>query len=99
TRFSRDWSSDVCSSDLEQELLAREAVLGGLHRQEHPRPESGPQGTEGQDSAYLAILAELRGGELKGTLRRHVLGTALHVLDEPEIGRASCRERGEIWVG
>src|SRR5690606_39502251 len=30
TRFSRDWSSDVCSSDLEADDVARGEVLTGL---------------------------------------------------------------------
>src|SRR5436309_6303013 len=34
TRFSRDWSSDVCSSDLHVVYAAEDAVVavGGLHR-------------------------------------------------------------------
>src|SRR5207245_8598552 len=57
TRCYRDWSSDVCSSD--------------LHALGRPR---------------LELLLE------------HVLDAAGAREDEQEIGRASCRERVEMWV-
>src|SRR2546428_11948693 len=68
TRSDRDWSSDVCSSDLR---LARAECGGGDHgrRAESHRQHSGAYGPGGRRD----------GG--------------------PEIGRASCRGRGEISVG
>src|SRR5690625_7164196 len=61
TRWPRDWSSDVCSSDLFTTLtgLAARALL-----------------------AFNEVSWLLRGGYPQGAFA--------------EIGRASCRERGEI---
>src|SRR5690606_40056523 len=78
TRFSRDWSSDVCSSDLGLSgcwnCRDRDECGSKLHAS--PAHDDVP-------SYYLAawnyIAAELKDG---GVLVK--------------IGRASCRERGEI---
>src|SRR5687768_18502895 len=77
TRCSRDWSSDVCSSD-----------LGGGRARAGPGPDaaSRPEAT-----APPTIPAMAYDEELAERVR------AL-VADVPEIGRASCRERGRIWV-
>src|SRR5690606_40065909 len=73
TRFSRDWSSDVCSSDLDahhQEKNGHQSVVD---------PEQ-----YGVFEVYLRCFeADL--------LRKQGL--------KAEIGRASCRERGEGSVG
>src|SRR5690606_39422911 len=63
TRFSRDWSSDVCSSDL------RDIEMPVLH-----------------------VLQRM---ERYGVL----LDTGLLARLSREFGRASCRERVEIWGG
>src|SRR5207302_5391567 len=69
TRFSRDWSSDVCSSDLKFDKLGlTNGRKSGGHRDSQ---------TPGADAARA---------QPDGT--RRVAG---------EIGRASCRERVEIW--
>src|SRR5690606_39336112 len=47
TRFSRDWSSDVCSSDLHAATEEREAELRRLYaspRKSHGRPALPPPG-------------------------------------------------------
>src|SRR5690606_40124692 len=91
TRFSRDWSSDVCSSDL---------IRGHSHR-------NVIQGNEffhsifdwSWDAVKETKLLE-RGGIYFGgdpggrgnVIRRN----SFH--DSFEIGRASCRERVERWV-
>src|SRR5690606_39478238 len=89
TRFSRDWSSDVCSSDLkplphdtDEPATDRLGALLclGLHHDAHDRlgarlAEQDPTG-----------LAERLG--LEGNCR-------LDTLVGLEIGRASCRERVE----
>src|SRR5690606_41201171 len=90
TRFSRDWSSDVCSSDLALPA-ARGAGGDGFGR-----------------VVGVGLVAAGLGGP--GRLQRGGLGrgdgVAAGVLDGPdegplggEIGRASCRERGEGAVG
>src|SRR5207249_8025274 len=72
TRSKRDWSSDVCSSDLLADLQLGEAVLEkrrlvGIVVDHEAVPVADPPGVAAQQPQ--------------------------------EIGRASCRERGEIWVG
>src|SRR5699024_11467063 len=91
TRSKRDWSSDVCSSDLpaaanhrngRQHLPGDEAALqeaGGAEALVHQKQVVALQ--LGQDLAHPGALA---------------LQAALAVV---EIGRASCRERVECWEG
>src|SRR5690606_40087692 len=95
TRFSRDWSSDVCSSDLYrsdrqlQVLLDHEPVAAETDgdRVTSVRVRSRRTGTEQTLSAPYVIDATETGEllELAGV--------------EHEIGRASCRESGRIWSG
>src|SRR5690242_21192936 len=82
TRLTCDWSSDVCSSDLMRHHVS--VGLDPLQEAEllQPRDDLLARG-EALD------LVEL-GGELVGANRQ----AAQIVL--VEIGRASCRERGEI---
>src|SRR5690606_39687924 len=80
TRFSRDWSSDVCSSDLGP------AGGGGLDR----RGPAGPQ------PAVPGGHQRFSGGGRRRL--RDVRGSAPLLRFAAEIGRASCRERGEIPV-
>src|SRR5690606_40994900 len=83
TRFSRDWSSDVCSSDLVQHvvdhLLARQAhdvvaLRLGLRLSRGPCP--------------LPLIA----GEGLGAAQQVVLPDGRTLLLALQIGRASCRE-------
>src|SRR5690606_41190037 len=83
TRFSRDWSSDVCSSDLVGEFQLTD-VLAPLSEQGYSilishRGRTAP--LEGPTS-FASILSEL--------------GFEGSSLEESEIGRASCRER--VWL-
>src|SRR5690606_39727118 len=91
TRFSRDWSSDVCSSDLRciGMLLAGEA--------------SGEVDDRGEAVRDDDVLVVLNAGTAPLDFRLppgcwiKVLDTYEHdVCEGPcgEIGRASCRERG-----
>src|SRR5690606_39855886 len=88
TRFSRDWSSDVCSSDLEPPgppslrprgkgdclmAVAEEAL------REAGRPKQKVDFLSGNEMAAVAARQ----------INFHVMGYY------PKIGRASCRERGE----
>src|SRR5207253_5276520 len=86
TRWPRDWSSDVCSSDLRRSLLGHDyrqfalvvGVLGGeindLRLVRVGRME---------DRAIVPVVDPVRGKSLCDGLQMR------------EIGRASCRERGE----
>src|SRR5437870_9958523 len=73
TRWPRDWSSDVCSSDLEQ--FAELAIYAF-------RLATGRAPTERELSKLLGFWDE----QYKYFEER-----------TGEIGRASCRERVEIW--
>src|SRR5699024_11717934 len=75
TRSKRDWSSDVCSSDLLYDFI-RDYKLTGRSRRVRVKIGS------------MMIGSTL--GELH--LREN------HSANIIEIGRASCRERGEISV-
>src|SRR5690606_40797368 len=92
TRFSRDWSSDVCSSDLQLAVLD---CVGGIPHFEWSREL-------GEKSVHRAVDLAVKYGKL--------IDVHCDEIDDPtsrfveplnarvKIGRASCRERGEIWV-
>src|SRR5690606_40658746 len=83
TMFSRDWSSDVCSSDLSPLLrgwLARLATAGATIRTRWRW-----LGWQGTAARFATPDGERR---IKAAATVLALGG--------EIGRASCRERGEI---
>src|SRR5690606_40453783 len=96
TGFSRDWSSDVCSSDLERLVV----FLGDLNhlptllgRDAHGLFDE-DVGTvlHGIDADGRMVLVA---GEDDDGVWFFVL-QHLHVVGIPKIGRASCRERG--WI-
>src|SRR5690606_40322269 len=95
TRFSRDWSSDVCSSDLRTPpgvFTRHRAVQWAGHSTGRPFSERRRSTGRGRPtgrgrSAGGGVLAEAR--ELGGREQR----------SGREIGRASCRERGGVWGG
>src|SRR5207247_6158667 len=88
TRSTRDWSSDVCSSDLlayNTRLVRKQDLPKSYEDLAHPRWR-GKLGIEADDADWLAgVFAQL--GEARG----------VRIFQEivAEIGRASCRERGE----
>src|SRR5699024_11807601 len=82
TRSKRDWSSDVCSSDLGE--LAHEVGDAGLH------------GVAVVLEVAASLLVQFR-GELRLVVGGTLAQLALVLLDAEdlrlhEIGRASCRE-------
>src|SRR5690606_40880286 len=79
TRFSRDWSSDVCSSDLPSIIKDIERVIRLLAA----RGDMGILLVE-QYYDFAQALADHYAVMARGELRRQGAG---------EIGRASCRER------
>src|SRR5690606_40264463 len=96
TRFSRDWSSDVCSSDLGEEAALPVEVERGLRvplgellvaLAHHVRQVAEGRGPLGD--------AQLGQRLVQGDLAR---GGGEQVLAaQDEIGRASCRQRVSIW--
>src|SRR5690606_40517523 len=79
TRFSRDWSSDVCSSDLGPGPLGSRVgpVVGAQVGEEHARRPAGVVAPRLEDDADAGppVLVGAFG------------------IGSQEIGRASCRER------
>src|SRR5690606_40301310 len=85
TRFSRDWSSDVCSSDLD--LKKREA---SYYKAKTPYDALIRQFDKNFTVEDITqIFSELRRGLTK---------LAKKVNEDGQIGRASCREREKISV-
>src|SRR5690606_40217504 len=92
TRFSRDWSSDVCSSDLE--LLARWWDRDGEGSEEGgERPGRGVD-RDGEDEHGEGDL-EPGGVDAVGDPRAEHRDGRGGDGEGREIGRASCRER--VW--
>src|SRR5690606_40796775 len=96
TRFSRDWSSDVCSSDLGRRRRRRQAFEGGGvarmsyldgHRQRLRDRFNGSGLGAFEHHEVLELL-------LTFVVPRKDVKPIAHAL--LEIGRASCRERGSM---
>src|SRR5690606_39877512 len=94
TRFSRDWSSDVCSSDLIFVTRLSAVTLGGVMGE--PRLAIALFSISGI-LTYGYLIKALFGFVNLG-IKRMAVQCAAPVRDAvlAEIGRASCRER--VWV-
>src|SRR5436189_2263651 len=94
TRYIGDWSSDVCSSDLDGPELETACHGRNLPLQVSPRQSKMTRTGLQRNAAYLVrpdgcgALAEPEGGAVAMT----------SYLDARQIGRASCRERVYIAV-
>src|SRR5205809_6127896 len=94
TRCRRDWSSDVCSSDLPPALKIQPDILfnAGGRRKLGPIPPG---------TAERAAFGHVLIGE-KLFVRMTYPGKGIEigsVVGIGKIGRASCRERVWMWVG
>src|SRR5207247_6542862 len=96
TRSTRDWSSDVCSSDLfgvpRKTKLRPETILGILRMVGDTLP---PKIEKGRpiDAGFIVEVARVI--LPAGAEQKREVGPRVPV----EIGRASCREGVEICVG
>src|SRR5205814_7768574 len=96
TRCLSDWSSDVCSSDL---IACTPVGVGSSARDRQERPHAAAVGLGAQDAqeGALDISGDQRATVMEGDgwpqVKDVTQGTAV------EIGRASCRERGEVEGG
>src|SRR5690606_40447652 len=89
TRFSRDWSSDVCSSDLgvwgqrgQPRLTTAESWLG--------------RGLDPQPAPATMVLRYLGAFGPASVADMQTWSGLTRLREVVEIGRASCRER--VWV-
>src|SRR5690606_40795825 len=95
-RFSRDWSSDVCSSDLSDMVSfgVAPAIVTYQWGVERLAEYGAIWGRLGWLAAFLyAVAAAFRLARFNSDVaqdKRFFQGLA-----SPEIGRAACRERGE----
>src|SRR5699024_12084495 len=91
TRSKRDWSSDVCSSDLQGAIA--DPLVYNCDNKKTARKERRKLWFERQKRAYLAILKTSLSEHLPKypNLQQKVV-QLVH-----KIGRASCRERGYVW--
>src|SRR5690606_40163584 len=98
TRVPRDWSSDVCSSDLGVSTRLPDGgrqLIGGWSQDPHR-----PRVVEYVRADLMAeVLAEVE--RLSGHLRREISGVDKYDpdIDDAQIGRASRREREEDASG
>src|SRR5690606_41106506 len=93
-RFSRDWSSDVCSSDLDFDVRPTESFLdGGFdgYRLVYAETPANP-GLDICDIAAVAKAVHAAGG-LFVVDNTTMTPFGQRPLDLGEIGRAACRER------
>src|SRR5438105_10399070 len=98
TRSTRDWSSDVCSSDLT--LYEAYALGGGDVRRALPRGKAPHQVSFFWRSAHLKCEAAVLGGFLKafGVLPSEPDGSAVERSEERRVGK-ECRSRGCRYDG
>src|SRR5690606_40900134 len=94
TRFSRDWSSDVCSSDLvSSDLVAvtvhANSLRGAENRYIVVSDDDGRTWTRRDSSSVRDPIGHLA---VTGSIVAAVAASG-------ELGRASCRARGEEWAG
>src|SRR5207247_5868980 len=91
TRSTRDWSSDVCSSDLFQDSTHDgHSVEKHGHEENHDEPEGA------EVSLQETLLLRLPGGRDLEALDLNPRGELVELL---EIGRASCRKGGRDGGG
>src|SRR5690606_39411718 len=94
TRFSRDWSSDVCSSDL---VKLKDADLQPLYDEGELLPDTTDDDTAAAEETFADTEAtnfkEMSIQEAKTALDGMKTGQKITL---NKIGRASCREREEM---
>src|SRR5206468_5163955 len=89
TRSDRDWSSDVCSSDLYYRSIAWQYQQRGKNSEWVKVAEESLHVPFYIDDGSGKLLVDPSGAEMD-------LHCDLHE-EYNQIGRASCRERGEVW--
>src|SRR5207249_6146521 len=98
TRSKRDWSSDVCSSDLGAAMMLRILPITPMFRPPETLGGHLKRRIDPTLSHYDFIVIIDRDVEVPGSF--WYLGKKWPDADIIEIGRASCRERGysAVWA-
>src|SRR5207253_7844186 len=96
TRWPRDWSSDVCSSDLSS-MRPRTSVKDVLEVSSRLAEVRGRIDESEADLRFLHHQVEmsLLTTNISAVAQAQVFG--VHWRPLYEIGRASCREKGFVW--
>src|SRR5690606_40890309 len=89
TRFSRDWSSDVCSSDLQEAFDKIAQRIEAHMKRFYLLSYCTPARKGSHEVRIVAKLKDTGEGSLAYTFVADGFG---------QIGRASCRERVKVWV-
>src|SRR5207302_2728745 len=99
TRFSRDWSSDVCSSDLEDTAVT---PINWPVDKHYEIIQSGAK--DDRMRGYLRLFLDAYASHGLPAMNAVIMNSSFEKEQENErqafgIGRASCRERVNIRVG
>src|SRR5207245_5393329 len=99
TRCYRDWSSDVCSSDLDLEVRLGDLLGGRLVSLHEGGRDFAAEAGAGGDQARL-VLRQRFFIDPRLVVKPLPIGDGRQLEQVLEIGRASCRERGGVceWV-
>src|SRR5207245_3872165 len=96
TSCYRDWSSDVCSSDLANLVnVTLPPVIGGASLSQSVNLDTALPRITGRELTVRLELCDCdvcEGLPGSGNCKTFDLPVLL-----PEIGRASCREEGDVW--
>src|SRR5205085_7879522 len=93
TRFDCDWSSDVCSSNLTSAVAIAAAIAA-----ERCDIYTDVDGVYTTDPRVVPKARRLPKIAYEEMLELASLGAKVLQVRSVEIGRASCRERGCVWV-
>src|SRR5207253_8649969 len=93
TRWPRDWSSDVCSSDLGMDASMTQASSATLRKSFRSQPARASLQALACAAALLVVVGVSGCNKLKA---RDLLNKGVNAFKK--IGRASCRERVEMTV-
>src|SRR2546429_8424332 len=96
TRCSRDWSSDVCSSDLMLHHSRADGTLFPVEECRVHRVTQTGEGVHAEDEVFWRANGTSFPAEHWSYPRRRgqeVVGAVVAFINITEIGRASCRER------
>src|SRR5699024_12131456 len=92
TRSKRDWSSDVCSSDLIEQIVGERFIINRTYEQYQQEVDTYSEYVYTGGSCFLYELQNAMGdGKFFSMLQQYYRNWC-------KIGRASCRERVRIWA-